>query len=158
VNFIPYWESFQTHKHIAWVKFTIEKCLSAGKFWWLLTLNFQLYLGIFLKCYLTILSVIYICVQTDMFLRPNPLGSVDLLYDSMRYGRVCTTSGREPFAFSAKHTHYILPVLSCCVMCIFSWNDPEILAFFVHLFSFRGISFDFPYSLKLWFFLEYWNL
>jgi len=32
------------------------------------------------------------------------------------------------------------------------------LAFFAHLFSFLGISFDFPYSLKLWFFLEYWKL
>jgi hypothetical protein len=32
------------------------------------------------------------------------------------------------------------------------------LSFSAHLFSFPGISFDFPYSLKLWFFLEYWNL
>jgi hypothetical protein len=62
------------------------------------------------------------------------------------------------FALSAKHTHYLLPVLSCCVVCVFSRADPEILAFFAHIFSFPGISFDFLYSLKLWFFLEYWNL
>jgi hypothetical protein len=56
------------------------------------------------------------------------------------------------------HTHYFLPILSCCVVCIFSRTDPEILAFSAHLFSFPSISFDFPYSLKLCFFLEYWNL
>jgi hypothetical protein len=93
-----------------------------------------------------------------MFLRPDALGSVDLLFDSMPSGRVCTTSGRELFAFSAKHTHYFLPVLSSCGVCVFSRIDPEILAFFAHLFSFPCISFDFSNSLKLWFFLEYWNL
>jgi hypothetical protein len=93
-----------------------------------------------------------------MFLRPDVLGSVDLLFDSMPSGRVCTTFGRELFAFFAKHTHYFLLVLSCCVVCIFSRTDPEILAFSAHLFSFPDFSFDFPYSLKLWFFLEYWNL
>jgi len=84
-----------------------------------------------------------------MFLRPDMLSSVDLLSNSMPSGRVCTTSERELFAFSAKHTHYFLPVLSCCVVCVFSRTDPEILAFSAHLFSFPGISFDFPYSLKL---------
>jgi hypothetical protein len=97
-----------------------------------------------------------------MFLSLDLLGSVDLLSDSMPSGRVCTTFGRERFAFSAKHTHththYFLPVLSCCVVCVFSQTDPDILAFSVYLFSFPGISFDFPYSLKLWFFLEYCNL
>jgi hypothetical protein len=93
-----------------------------------------------------------------MFLRPDVLSSVDLLSDSMPFGGVCTTSGRELFAFSAKYTHYFLSVLSCCVVCVFSRTDPEILAFSAHLFSLPGISFDFPYSLKLWFFLEYLNL
>jgi hypothetical protein len=95
-----------------------------------------------------------------MFLPPDVLRSVDLLSDSMQSGRVCTTSGHELFVFSAKHTHthYFLPVLSCYVVCVFSRTNPEILAFSAHLFSFPGISFDFPYSLKLWFFLEYWNL
>jgi hypothetical protein len=46
-----------------------------------------------------------------MFLRPDMLGSVDLLSDSMPSGRVCTTFGSELFAFSAKHTHYFLHVL-----------------------------------------------
>jgi hypothetical protein len=32
------------------------------------------------------------------------------------------------------------------------------LVFSAHLFSFPSISFDFPYSIKLWFFLEYWTL
>jgi hypothetical protein len=93
-----------------------------------------------------------------MFLRPEVLDSVDLLSDSMPSGRVCTTSGREFFSFSAKHTHYFLFVLSCCVVCVFYRTDPKILVFYAHLFSFQGISFNFPYSLKLWFFLEYWNL
>jgi hypothetical protein len=93
-----------------------------------------------------------------MFLRPDTLGSVNLLSDSMPSGRVCTMSGRELFAFFAKHTHYFLLILSCCVVCVVSRTDPEILAFSAHLFSSPGISFDFPYSLKLWFFLEYWNL
>jgi hypothetical protein len=91
-----------------------------------------------------------------MFLCSDVLDSVDLLYDSMLSRQVCTTSGRGLFAFSAKHTH--LPVLSCCVVCVFSQTDPEILAFSAHLFSFLGIFFDFPYSPKHWFFLEYWNL
>jgi hypothetical protein len=93
-----------------------------------------------------------------MFLRLDTLGSVDLLSGSIPSEQVCTTFGRELFAFSTKHTHYFLPVLSCCVVCVFSRTDPEILAFSAHLFSSPGISFDFPYSLKLWFVLEYWNL
>jgi hypothetical protein len=96
-----------------------------------------------------------------MFLRLDVLGYVDLLSDSMPSRRVCTTSGRELFAFSAKHTHthtHFLSVLSCCVVCVFSRTDPEILALSAQLFSFPDISFDFPYSFKLWFFLEYWNL
>jgi hypothetical protein len=88
-----------------------------------------------------------------MFLRLDAHGSVDLLSDSMPSRRVCTTSGHELFAFSAKHTHYFFPVLSCCVVCVFSRTDPKIFALFAHLFSFPGISFAFPYSLKLWFFL-----
>jgi hypothetical protein len=92
-----------------------------------------------------------------MFLRPDVLSSVDLLSDSMPSGQVCTMSGCELFAFSAKLKHYFLFVLSV-VGCDFSRTDPEILAFSTHLFSFPGISFDFPYSLKLWFFLQYWNL
>jgi hypothetical protein len=97
-------------------------------------------------------------VWANIFLRPDALGSVDLLSDSMPSGQVCITSGCELFTFSAKHTHYFLSVLSCCVVCVFSWTYPDILAFSAHLFSFPGISFDFPYSLKLWFFWEYWNL
>jgi hypothetical protein len=97
-------------------------------------------------------------VRTNMFLRPDGLGSIDLLFDSMPSGQVCTTSGRELFAFSAKHILLLFAcfIMSCCVF--FSRISPEILAFFAHLFSFPGISFDFPYSLKLWFFLEYSNL
>jgi hypothetical protein len=93
-----------------------------------------------------------------MFLRPDALGSVDLISNSMPSRRVCTTFGLELFALSGKHTHYSLSVPSCCVVCVFSRTDPEILAFSAHLFSFPGITFDFPYSLKLWFYLEYWNL
>jgi hypothetical protein len=87
-----------------------------------------------------------------MFLSPDVLSYVDLLSDSMPSGRVYTTSGRELFAFSTKHTHYFWPALSCYVVCVFSRTDLEILTFSSRLFSFPGIS------LKLWFFLEYWNL
>jgi hypothetical protein len=59
-------------------------------------------------------------------LRPVALGFVNLLSDSMSSGQVCITSGRELFAFSAKHTHYFLSVLSCCVVCVFSWTGLEI--------------------------------
>jgi hypothetical protein len=103
----------------------------------------------------SVFQLLVCSVQTDMFLRLDVLDSVDLLFDSMPSGRVCTTSELELFAFSAKHSHYFFPVLSCCVVCVFFWTDPKILAFCTHLFSFLGISFDFPYSLKLWFFFEY---
>jgi hypothetical protein len=101
---------------------------------------------------------ISLCFSASSVKRPDVLSSVYLLSDSMPSGRICTTFGREIFAFSAKHTCYFLSVLSCCVVCVLSWTDPEILAFSAHLFSSPGISFDFHYSLKLWFFLEYWNL
>jgi hypothetical protein len=55
-------------------------------------------------------------------------------------------------------THYFLPILSCRVVCVFSRTDLKISVFSAHLFSFPSIFFDFPYSIKLWFFLEYWNL
>jgi hypothetical protein len=100
-------------------------------------------------------------VRTDIFLRPDILGSIDLLSDSMPSERVCTMSIIDLFCFLCQthtHAHYFLPVLSCCVVYVFSQTDPEILAFSAHLFSFPSISFDFPYSLKHWFFLEYWNL
>jgi hypothetical protein len=101
---------------------------------------------------------ISLCFSASSVKHPDALGFVDLLFDSMPFRRECTMFGCELFAFSAKHTLYFLPVLSCCAMCVFSRIDPKILAFFAHLFSFPGISFDFHYSLKLWFFLEYWNL
>jgi hypothetical protein len=63
------------------------------------------------------------------------------------------------FLLSLPNTYYyFLHVLSCRVVCVFSRTDPEILAFSAHLFSLLSISFNFPYSFKLWFFLEYWNL
>jgi hypothetical protein len=70
-----------------------------------------------------------------MFLRPDVLGSVDLLSDSMASGGVCTMFGHKLFTFSAKHTYYFLPVLSCCVVCVFSRTDPKILDFFFCLYT-----------------------
>jgi hypothetical protein len=61
-------------------------------------------------------------IRKDMFLRPDVLGSVDLLFDSMPSERVCTTSGRKLFAFSAKHTYTLLfacSIMLCCV-CVLS--------------------------------------
>jgi hypothetical protein len=55
-------------------------------------------------------------VRTDMFLRPDVLGFVDLLSDSMPFGRVCTTSGRKLFVFSTKHTLlFAYSIMLCCV-------------------------------------------
>jgi hypothetical protein len=136
-----------THTRIAWVKFTIEKFLFVGKFLCLLTLNFQLYLGIFLKYYLTVYQlVIHACseanvrkflfcifpftfqllvwsVRKDMFLLLDALGSVDLLSDSMPSRRVCTTFGWELSAFSAKHTlFFAYSIMSCCVCFLSDWS------------------------------------
>jgi hypothetical protein len=72
-----------------------------------------------------------------MFLCPDVLCSVDLLSDSMPSGRVCDASGRELFAFFAKHIHYFLSVLSCCVVLFYR------VVLFYHVvlcvFSFRLI-------------------
>jgi len=186
VNFIPYWESFHTHTHaLHELSLLLKIFYLQGNFcaYWLLTLNYILVyfwnaIWLFYQLFIhacfeanvrkkklcifpSVFQLLVWSVRTDMFLCPDVLGSVDLLSDNMPSGRVCTTSGWELFAFSAKHTHththYFLPVLSCCVVCVFSRTDPKILAFSAHLFSIPGISFDFPYSLKLWFFLEYWN-
>jgi len=80
---------------------------------------------------------------------------------------------RELFVFSAKHTHththYFLPVLSCCVVCVFSRTDLEILTFSAHLFSFPDfylnifrnmLSSGFEHSVKqkaLWKTDQCWN-
>jgi hypothetical protein len=148
VNFIPYWESFHTHTHIAWVKFTIEKFLSAGNFcaYWLLTLNYilvyfwnaiwlfyQLFIHAcfeanirkFLFCiFPSTFQLLVWSVRTDMFLRPDALGSVDLISDSMPSGRVCTMSVRELFAFSAKHTLLFAYSIMLCNVCFLSdWSQ-----------------------------------
>lgn len=48
---------------------------------------------------------ISLCFSASSVKRPDVLGSIDLLSNSMPSRRVCTTSGRELFAFSTKHTH-----------------------------------------------------
>jgi hypothetical protein len=63
----------------------------------------------------------------------------------------------QAFCFLCQ-THTTTFFLFYRVVCVFSQTDPKILAFSTHLFSFPGISFDFPYSLMFWIFLEYWNL
>jgi hypothetical protein len=56
-------------------------------------------------------------------------------------------------------THTTFCLFYHVVLCVFSLGlIPSFLVFSAHLFSFPSISFDFPYSIKLWFFLEYWNL
>jgi len=66
----------------------------------------KLTLGNFCSAYFPLFFQLLVwSVWTDMFLRLDTLGSVDLLSDSMPSGRVCTTSRRELFAFSEKHTH-----------------------------------------------------
>jgi hypothetical protein len=50
-----------------------------------------------------------------MFLCLDALGSVDLLSDNMPFGRVCTTSGRELFNLSTKHTIFLCSIMLCSV-------------------------------------------
>jgi hypothetical protein len=62
-------------------------------------------------------------VRTDM-LHPDVLGSVDLISNSMPSGRVCTTSKRELFAFSAKHTLlFAYSIMLCCVCFVSDWSQ-----------------------------------
>jgi hypothetical protein len=153
VKFIPYWESFHTHIHththrgIVWVKFTIENFLSAGNFYayWLLTLNYilvyfwnaiwlfyQLFIHAcseanvrkFLFCiFPSAFQLLVWSVWTDMFLRPDALDFVDLISDSMLSGRVCTTSGKELFDFSTKHTLlFAYSIMLCCVCFLSDWS------------------------------------
>jgi hypothetical protein len=81
-----------------------------------------------------------------MFLRPNVLGFFDLLFDSMPSERVCTTFGRELFAFSARYTLlFACSIMLCCVRLLLDFSrDIDIL---YTSFLIPGISFDFPYSL-----------
>jgi len=63
-------------------------------------------------------------VWTDMFLRLDALGSVDLLFDNMPSGRVCTTFSLKLFAFSAKHILLLFAcsIMSCCVCFLSYWS------------------------------------
>jgi hypothetical protein len=70
-----------------------------------------------------------------MFLRPDVLGFVDLLSDNMSFGRVCTTSGREFFAFSAKHTHTTFCMFYHVVLCVFSLGLIPRFWYSLHIFS-----------------------
>jgi hypothetical protein len=76
-------------------------------------------------------------VRTDMFLRPDVLGSVNLLFDSMPSGLVCTTSGREFFAFSVKHTytHTTFCLFYHVVLCVFSLGLIPSFWYSLHIFS-----------------------
>jgi len=48
------------------------------------------------------------------------LGSVNLIFDSMVSGGVCTTFGRELFAFFAKHTLLFAYSVMLCYVCFLS--------------------------------------
>jgi hypothetical protein len=150
VNFLPYWESFHTHTHaLHELSLLLKNFYMQGNFcaYWLLTLNYilvyfwnaiwlfyQLFILVcseanvrgffFLYIFPSVFQLLVWSFRTDMFLHPDALGSVDLLSDSMPSGWVCTTSGRELFAFLAKHTHTLLFVcLSCYVVCFLSdWS------------------------------------
>jgi len=73
-------------------------------------------------------------VRTDMFLCPDALGSIDLLFDNMPSGRICTMFGRELFAFSAKHTHYFF-LFYHVVLCVFSLGLIRRFWYSLHIFS-----------------------
>lgn len=73
----------------------------------------------------------------NMFLRPDALGFVDLLSDSMPSRRVCTTSRRELFVFSAKHTHTHITfcLFYHVVLCVFSLGLIPRFWHSLHIFS-----------------------
>jgi hypothetical protein len=126
------------HTHIAWVKFTIEKCLFAGiwsilvYFWNAIWLFYQLFIHvcseanvreIFFCIFPYVFQLLVWSVRTDMFLLPNTFGSIDLLSDSMPSGWVCTTSERELFSFSAKQTLlFWCFIMLCCVCFLSDWS------------------------------------
>jgi len=145
VKFIPYWESFHTHTHaLHELSLLLKNIYLHGNFcaYWLLTLNYILvyfwnaiwlfYQLFILACSESKVRKFLFCifpytfqllvwsVQTDMFLRPDVLGSVDLLSDSMPSRLVFTTSGCELFAFSAIHTHTTFCLSYHVVLCMFS--------------------------------------
>jgi len=154
--------------------------------YWLLTLNYILVyiwnaIWLFYQLFIhacseaNVRNIFFVCIfssvflllvwsiRTDKFLRLDVLGSVDLLSDSMPSRQVCTMSGRELFAFSAKHTHthththttFCLFYHLCCVCFLSDWSrDFGILCtyFLIPRYFLRLSLFS------LWFFLEYWNL
>jgi hypothetical protein len=153
MNFIPYEKAF-THTHtLHELSLLLKNFYLQGNFcdYWLLTLNYilvyfwnaiwlfyQLFTHAcseanvrkFLFCiFPSAFQLLVWSVRKDMFLRPDALGSVDLLSDSMSSGRVCTTSGCELFAFSAKHTHththtllFACSIMLCCVCFLSNWS------------------------------------
>jgi len=139
MKFIPYWENFHTHAlyelSLLLKNFYLQENFYA---YWLLTLNYilvyfwnaiwlcyQLFIHAcseanvrkFLFCiFPSTFQLLVWSVQTNMFLCPDVLGSVDLLSDIMPSGRLCATSGSELFAFSAKHTLlFAYSIILCCV-------------------------------------------
>jgi hypothetical protein len=137
-----------SHTHIAWVKFTIEKCLSAGiwsilvYFWNAIWLFYQLFIDvcseanvreIFFCIFPSVFQLLVWSVRTDMFLLPDTFGSIDLLSDSMLSGWVCTTFERELFAFSAKHTTFLL--FYHVMLCVFSLGLIPRFWHSLHIFS-----------------------
>jgi hypothetical protein len=186
VNFIPYWESFHTHA-LHELSLLLKNFYLQGYFcaYWLLTLNYILVsfwnaIWLFYQLFihacskLSIISwylfemlfdyfISYFCIFPSIFqLLVWNVRTRSAL--SISYLTACRPNEFVPrpdmsFLLSLPNTYYyFLPVLSCSVVCVFSLTDPEILAFSAHLFSFPSISFEFHYSLKLWFFFEYWNL
>jgi hypothetical protein len=69
-----------------------------------------------------------------MFLRPDVLGSVDLLSDSMPSGRVFTTSGRE-LLLSLPNTHTTFCLVYNVVLCVFSLGLIPRFWYSLHIFS-----------------------
>jgi len=116
-NFCAYWVI------ISWYIFEILfDCFTSYLYMRVL----KLMLGNFFFCiFPSVFQLLVWSVRTDMFLRPDVLGLVDLLSDSMPSGRVCTASRRELFAFFAKHTHTLLfacSIMLCCVCFLSDWS------------------------------------
>jgi hypothetical protein len=113
-------------------------------FWNAIWLFYQLFINVcseanvrkFLFCIFSfVLQLLVWSVRTDMFLRPDALGSVNLLFDSMPSGRVCTMSGLEFFLLSLPNTHTTFCLFYHLVLCVFSLGLIPRFWHSLHIFS-----------------------
>jgi hypothetical protein len=90
--------------------------------WYIFEMLFNCFISYLYMCVLklTLGKIIFLqisfCFSASSVKRPDALVFVDLLFDNMPSGRVCTMSRLELFSFTAKHTLlFACSVMLCCV-------------------------------------------